>query len=361
MKNEDDIAADSNPDELSQRFLKIKFKNKVKKLSSIPNKFAKLNQIIKKKYEEFKEGKKSYTLCYVDDEDELVNISDEEDYSVYKDFVNEKNLSTAKLYLTHKGQESKFEILNNRTICESHILDETSKYSQIGQSISMMESILPSSSIANSKAMDLLEEMQRQMRFLVEKEKQADNLKNAKKQIKEAKIALKQQKKMEKENEKSVSKKKEKKEKSKEKAEKKPKEKGEKKQKNKEEKKQKNKEEKTKSKDKAKEIKVPEIPQNNVDDAPQIVNIKIEEKKGEEQNVAEVKSDSKNNHNDLEKSCNTPIIVEFVEPMPNTDEKYESSIQPILHNNDNLIHKEDINIIKKEEVVNEYHGPICCN
>ena len=81
-------------------FLKIKYKNKVKKVSALPDKFGKLNNIIKSKYDEFKEGKKTYTLCYVDDEDELVNISDEEDYSVFKDFVDEKHLSNAKVYLS---------------------------------------------------------------------------------------------------------------------------------------------------------------------------------------------------------------------------------------------------------------------
>uniref|UniRef100_A0A7S3NEU2 ZZ-type domain-containing protein n=1 Tax=Euplotes harpa TaxID=151035 RepID=A0A7S3NEU2_9SPIT len=111
----------SSDDEQIKCTLKIKNKNKVKKIPSLPDKFSKLNSIVKKKYEEFSQGKSSYTILYLDEENELINLSDEEDYAVFKDFIKQKRLANAKVFITAKGEEGAFEPLNEdyKTICES--------------------------------------------------------------------------------------------------------------------------------------------------------------------------------------------------------------------------------------------------
>lgn len=327
MKNEVNMDSDSDLKPQTACFLKIKFRNKVKKLSSVPEKFARLDKIIRKKYEEFKEGKKSYTLCYVDEENELINISDEEDYSVYKDFVTDRRISTPKVYLTHRGEENKFEILNNKTICESHLLDETSKFSEIGRSISLAESIIPASGIASSKAMDLLEEMQRQMRLLVEKEQQTQALKQAKKKIKENKKAEKLQKKNNKEQKK----------------------------------KDRSKEQKVKkktSKDKLKKQNESKL-QTEIKDIPVVIDVKLEEKNIQNQPINTDLIAAKIAEEQLKKSENAPKVVEIIEPVLNPENNNQSLIQPILQNEQN-IPQEEISPEKDQEVELKPFGLLCC-
>lgn len=106
--------------------LKLKHKNRVKKIAKLPTEFAQLNSIVKKKYDEFKGGKETYTMCYLDDENELINISDDEDYTVFKEFVDDNDVGIAKVFLTAKGGEVNFNpiIDDAQTVNESVIMDD---------------------------------------------------------------------------------------------------------------------------------------------------------------------------------------------------------------------------------------------
>lgn len=68
----------------------------------------KLTSVVKKKYDEFKEGKSTYTIRYLDEDNEFIDISDEEDYSTFKEYVQEQGTTNAKLFLIRKGEEEKF-------------------------------------------------------------------------------------------------------------------------------------------------------------------------------------------------------------------------------------------------------------
>ena len=105
--------------------LKFKHKNRVKKIKYMPEKFKQLDEIVKQKYQEFEKGKKTYTLCYLDEENELINISDDEDYTVFKDHVKNSDFALAKVFLTKRGEESLFnpQIDDAQTIHESVIPD----------------------------------------------------------------------------------------------------------------------------------------------------------------------------------------------------------------------------------------------
>lgn len=106
----------------------------------MPGKFAKLTSVVKKKYEEFKEGKPTYTIRYLDEDNEFIDISDEEDYSTFKEHVQEYGITNAKLFLIAKGEEDKFNpnIDDGKTVCESVLYDEnlesiaSSRYPNIG-------------------------------------------------------------------------------------------------------------------------------------------------------------------------------------------------------------------------------------
>lgn len=153
--------------------LKIKHRNRVKKINELPDKFAKLNNIIKKKYEDFKEGKPTYTMCYLDEENELINISDEEDYCVFKDHVKSNRLSSAKVFLTNKGEERNFDPLleANRTICESMIMDEAEAYPKTFRAVP--ERVL-GQSVSDQANQQMLELIRKQLDYLVQKDKQEE-------------------------------------------------------------------------------------------------------------------------------------------------------------------------------------------
>lgn len=91
----------------------------------MPDEYSNLCSIIKRKYEEFKQGKETYTILYVDEENELINVSDDEDYAVFQDYQS-SNIGTAKLFLTHRGEETDFNPLidDTMTVNESVIMDE---------------------------------------------------------------------------------------------------------------------------------------------------------------------------------------------------------------------------------------------
>lgn len=106
--------------------LKIKYRNRVKKIAQLPEKFKRLDKVVSKKYEEFSEGKPSYTMWYLDDENELIGISDDEDYDMFKSHVKESNLPIAKVFLTRKGEEANFNpaVDDAQTVCESVIMED---------------------------------------------------------------------------------------------------------------------------------------------------------------------------------------------------------------------------------------------
>lgn len=145
--------------------LKIKHKNRVKKIPALPPKFEKLNNIVMRKYEEFKKGKETYTMCYLDEEDELINISDEEDYAMFKQHVRETDLITAKVFLTKRGEEGNFNpmIDDAQTVNESVIMDED--YSRL----QMMRSTLNNPGLFNTNnlSQELLEQIKSKLDMLV--------------------------------------------------------------------------------------------------------------------------------------------------------------------------------------------------
>lgn len=73
----------TQPYKVNKQSWKIKYNNRVKKLATLPDTFEDLDKLIRKKYDEFKEGKDTYQLCYIDQENDEVDISDEEDYEVF--------------------------------------------------------------------------------------------------------------------------------------------------------------------------------------------------------------------------------------------------------------------------------------
>lgn len=62
-----------------QGFIKLKYKNDVKRLPFIPRTYDDLKQFIENKVSPFKEGIE-FSLYYFDDEQESITISDECDY-----------------------------------------------------------------------------------------------------------------------------------------------------------------------------------------------------------------------------------------------------------------------------------------
>lgn len=178
--------------------LKIKHKNKVKKIADLPDRFAKLNSIVKKKYEEFKEGKSTYSMCYLDDENEMIGISDEEDYTVFKDYVKDNSLSTAKVFLNHRGEEHKFDpmIDDAQTVCESMIVDDNpwsvaasrARPSQGGMPVNM--------SLPEGMPAHVLEDIKTKLDYLVAKDKlmEKGKTKKTKKSPKKKKSKIKSKK-----------------------------------------------------------------------------------------------------------------------------------------------------------------------
>jgi len=60
-------------------FIKLKYKNEVKRLPQIPKNYEELHSFVKSKISPFKEGQ-PFNLYYFDDENESITISDECDY-----------------------------------------------------------------------------------------------------------------------------------------------------------------------------------------------------------------------------------------------------------------------------------------
>lgn len=206
--------------------LKIKHKNRVKKIPSLPTKFSKLNAIVKKKYEEFKEGKSTYSMSYLDEENELINISDEEDYLVFKEFVEDKSLTIAKVFLCAKGEEKNFDpaIDDNKTICESMIMDDYDRsdrnflFSQTPR-VSMPMPMVPAPT-ASPFPYEILDSLKKQIDYLVEKDKKEEIKKAKQKESKEVKEAEKKAKQEAKKKQKEKAKKEKQEKQAKKKAEK---------------------------------------------------------------------------------------------------------------------------------------------
>ena len=312
MRKESDSSDSEHSEEEVVCSLKIKHKNRVKKISNIPTKFAKLSGIVKKKYEEFKEGKSTYSMGYLDEENELINISDEEDYIVFKEFVEDKGLTTAKVFLCAKGEERNFDpaVDDNKTICESMIVDDFDRTDRNFCFTPAPQRYVPPAPAAEPFTYQILDSLKKQIDYLVEKDKKEELKKIQKKEKKEAKEALKkikQEKKLQKEKEK-----KQKAETKKNKAKAISKEKG-----------------KGKNKDIAEEIKVDVKPSESTPE----VNIQPKPVKIEMKEVAKP-------------------IEQIVQKEPVEEEKHESSIQPSLKRKDDkkVEPKENPEISNIEEI-----------
>jgi len=103
----------------------VKYNNRVKKIANVPKSLVKFNEIIKKKYDDFDEGKDTYQLTYLDEENEQIDISDDEDYEVF--LQSSKNMSggSVKVFLNKKEGGHKFdkEIDDCQTVHESVLGD----------------------------------------------------------------------------------------------------------------------------------------------------------------------------------------------------------------------------------------------
>ncbi|CAI2363003.1 unnamed protein product [Moneuplotes crassus] len=106
--------------------LKLKYNNRVKKIATIPRSFQKFSSIIQNKYEDFSYGKDSYKACYLDNEDDQVDISDDEDYEVFLQYLETVNQPSVKVFLNNNSEDRRFSktIDDEATIHES-ILGDT--------------------------------------------------------------------------------------------------------------------------------------------------------------------------------------------------------------------------------------------
>jgi hypothetical protein len=97
----------------------------VKKVAVIPEKFDKLDKLIRRKYDQFSQGKDAYQICYLDEDNEQIDISDDEDYEVFKGYIQEYNLPSVKIFLNERGEEHKFDrdIDDCQTVHESVLGD----------------------------------------------------------------------------------------------------------------------------------------------------------------------------------------------------------------------------------------------
>ena len=64
---------------LRKPVLKLKFKNKVKRLPYVPETYKELFEFVSKRVPPFCEGKK-FVLTYFDEEREIITVSDDMDY-----------------------------------------------------------------------------------------------------------------------------------------------------------------------------------------------------------------------------------------------------------------------------------------
>ena len=111
--------------------LKIKYKNRVKKIASPPESFEVFSQLIRRKYDEFKEGKDTYQVCYLDNEEDHIDISDDEDYEVFLEHIKTCHQPSVKVFLNKRGKENRFnrEVDDCQTVHESVMGDTLLSYS----------------------------------------------------------------------------------------------------------------------------------------------------------------------------------------------------------------------------------------
>ena len=135
-------------------------------------------------------------MSYLDEENELINISDEEDYLVFKEFVEDKGLTTAKVFLSAKGEEKNFDpaIDDNKTICESMIVDDFDRTDRNFCFPPTPVRYMPSTQGPEPFPYQILDSLKKQIDYLVEKDKKDEAKKNKKKEDKEAKEAIKKAK-----------------------------------------------------------------------------------------------------------------------------------------------------------------------
>lgn len=163
--------------------MKIKHQNKVKKVAKIPNRLSDLDGIIQKKYPQFWDGKPTYHLCYMDEENEQIDVSDDEDYDVFKDFARMKFGGNVKLFLKGREEENKFnpEIDDCQTIWESMVLEDDNTFG-------LMRSRLQEVGMTGPSSTQLLESIWSRLERI---EKQANDTTNQKEQSSKKKTKVK--------------------------------------------------------------------------------------------------------------------------------------------------------------------------
>ncbi|CAI2362979.1 unnamed protein product [Moneuplotes crassus] len=174
--------------------LKIKYNNRVKKIANVPNTFQKFENLVKKKYQEFSQGKHSYKVCYLDNEDDQIDISDDEDYDVFLQFVTTARPPSVKLFLNSKAEGRGFdrEIDDCETVNES-ILGDTMLGSTVDRP-SLMTSPVPPPGYDFSKIEEYKKEIE-MLKFEVEKNKIKNQLLEEKSKIVATKKEIAKQKK----------------------------------------------------------------------------------------------------------------------------------------------------------------------
>jgi hypothetical protein len=184
--------------------LKIKSNNRVKKVAQVPNKFKKLDELIRKKYDEFKAGKETYQICYIDDEEEQIDISDEEDYGMFLSHLKDNKIATAKVFLNRRGTEFLFD----RYIDDAQTVHESVLGDTIFDSVAGPRQMFVNKDIQNSVTLDeiklRLAELENH-KVLKEKEKKK-KLKKEEKEEKAKKNEEKKKKKVENKAEKAAKK-----------------------------------------------------------------------------------------------------------------------------------------------------------
>lgn len=182
--------------------LKIKSNNRVKKVAQVPTRFIALDHLIRKKYDEFKAGKETYQICYIDEEDEQIDISDEEDYEMFLSHIKENGVSTAKLFLNKRGVNFCF----NREIDDAQTVNESVIGENIFDSVVNSRQNFANQSIQNSVTLEEIKQRLAQLERFKTLESLQKEEKLAKKAEKLEKKKLKEEKKAKKKTKKEVKK-----------------------------------------------------------------------------------------------------------------------------------------------------------
>lgn len=182
--------------------LKIKSNNRVKKVAEVPRRFMALDHLIRKKYDEFKAGKETYQICYIDEEDEQIDISDEEDYEMFLSHLKENRVSTAKLFLNKRGTEFCF----NREIDDAQTVNESVIGENIFDSVVNSRVNFANQSIQNSVTLEEIKQRLAQLERFKTIESLQKEEKIAKKAEKIEKKKLKEEKKVKKQAKKDTKK-----------------------------------------------------------------------------------------------------------------------------------------------------------